>query len=904
MSDGILTGTLPNGLRYYLASNQRPEKRVTLRLFVDAGSLLETEDQRGLAHFVEHMAFNGTERFPKAELLGYLRGLGMKFGPEINAYTSFDETAYVIEVPTDGSAVPAGALAVLDDWSRAISILPEEVEAERGVILEEHRQGLGAMDRLRRVAFPVLFEGSPYADRMPIGLPAVIQNAPAETLRAFYEKWYRPDNMAVAIVGDFDAKALEAELAGLFPAEKPSVPLDRPRFELPAPVPGRIAYCAASDPELTYDAIQLSYRQEPSRERADIESFRDGLMAAIGGMILDERVTAALESPDAPFVYLGADSSRYGRESSVYTLTIVPALGAMDRSIEAVLAMKESISRFGFGEQEIARAKKNLLSAFEAAASEKGRQESLGLSNEMAEHFFREQALPDLDWRLKAARLLIPGIGAAELRSSAAARFEGDDLCVLLLSGEGQASGIPSEARVRELVAASKAAVLTAPASADLDGALVAVLPPPGAIVVEAVDPISGVIRWSLSNGARVLVKKTDNKNNEIVLIGLAKGGTSGVADDEAVSAALAADMGAASGLGERSALDVEKLLAGRQASVSFFMQPYFRGFQGGATTEDLPALMELLHLNLTAPRIESGAVKALMQRLEASLAQRDASPETAFSDALTDLYTGGHERFKPLTADSLPRVSNDDALRILKGAMSVGDYSFVFAGNVDPQALRPLVERYIASIPGARSEAGWKDLGIRRPGAAERIVRKGQEEKSIVYLGWFSPEPYGRLADAAAQALGNYLDIRVTEEVREKLGGVYSASVGLSLDYLPRDELSLLIGFSCDPGRVDELSSAVVAELSAAAAGSIDTDRFGKAVMALRKGLEASMQDNGFLAADIAMSDALGKTTTAELYGLDAVYAALTPSDIVAAAAALAGSGPARVILYPEERR
>ena len=907
MDAAVRTGVLPNGLRYYLRENDKPEGRAFLQLFVDAGSVLEKDEERGLAHFVEHMAFNGTSRFPKASLVDFLRSLGMRFGPEVNAYTSFDSTVYGIEVPIvrSGSVrkVDDRALAVLDDWTHAVSFMSDDVDAERAVILEEFRSGLGAMDRVQRKILPVLFAGSPYAERLPIGLTDIIKTASAESLADFYRTWYRPDNMAVVIVGDFDAGALETELSRHFTAESRSEPLVRPRYELPPPKAGRRSVVVATDAELRYGFASLYYKRRPASRGADLSSYRERLVEYLIGDMVDTRFGDAAAKSEAPFTQAGVGSSRYGRSSRFFTLSAVAEPFSMEATMEALLREKESIRRFGFDEAELERAKAGLLSALEAAVAEKDRRESSALAEELGANFLSKEPVPTPEWELETARRELAGLGVKAIAEATKKLFEPDDLTIVVAAPESEAPSLPSEKRILELVEAAAKAKLTRPVPVRAEGALLDVVPVPGTIVAERVEEETGSRTWDLSNGARVILMPTKNRADEVSFAAIARGGVSTATDADAVSANLAANMAANSGLGRFSVSELNRLLAGKRASVSFWISDYIRGLGGSASTKDLQTLFELNYLTFTQPRFDEDAIAAYLDGVRTNLSRRGESPESVFSDAVTKVVTSGHPRLAPLTMERLAEVSVESARRFLVSALNPGDFTFVFAGKVDADSLRPFVETYLASIPGERTGRTWRQLGMERPSASsDTVVRKGMDAKALVFLGWFAPLSFSERGSAVAAALQEYLDIRLTEQIREKLGGVYSISANSAHGAAPRGELMLSVSFACDPERARALAEAAEAEVKAIRDGKIDMGIFEKAIEALRKGRESELQNDGFIAVSTARLDAAYGLPPATLYQRAALYDGLKPADLSAAAARLTEKSRSLVMLMPEE--
>jgi zinc protease len=905
----VRTGKLPGGLTYFLLENSKPENRAYLTLAVDAGSVLEKDDEQGLTHFVEHMAFNGTSRFPESELINYLRSLGMRFGPEVNAYTSYDRTVYGIEVPTEalggetGKRVPAKALAVLDDWTRAIVFNPKDVDEERAVIMEEYRSRLGAGERVIRKMFPLIFAGSPYADRLPIGLQEIIENAPAERLEAFYKRWYRADNMAVVIVGDFDAALLEAELASHFSAASPAEPLDRPRYDLPAPRKDLLQTAVITDPELTYTRVDLYSKRSLKAPGVDLASYREGIIDYLVEKMLDFRFGEAVVKSDTPYVGAGAGSIRYGRSSRFYIMVAQAKSGAAEESLTALLREKESMIRYGFTAAELAIAKGALVSNLERLVSEKDRQESFGYADSLTDYFLEGKPVPDVEWELEAVKKLLPNIGAREISAAVKDYFSPGDFRIFISAPESE-TGLPGEKRITELVRQSAAMKIDPPVESALESELLPWQPMAGEIRGESVDGETGALVWELENGAKLILKETNNRNNEIVLFAMARGGTMSASPEDFVSARLASEMAEASGLGPYSMPDLVKRLADKQVSLGSWTDRYTRGFRGSATRRDLKSLFELLYLSFTDPRLDKGAIDAMIDQYRTDLAHRNESPETVFSDEVSRVISGGHPYYKPLETEDLAGADMEKAGAFIKRGLNPGDYTFVFTGNIDIEAMRDLAETYIASIPPSAPWNTWTDPQIRRPGKTESVVRKGQEDRSMVFMGWYDPLPFTEEAGAAVSALNEYLEIRLTEDIREALGGVYSIYAGLSLSPAPRGELVMNVQFICDPKRAEELSGAVEKLIRQTAEGPVNPDTFAKSIEALKKGWEASMQSNSYIAQSYANSSVLLDTPLSRLNKRPDLYGKVKPEEIREICRRLLPRGPVKVILLPENRR
>jgi zinc protease len=899
------TGILPSGLRYYILENSLPQNRAYLVLAVNAGSVVEADDERGLAHFVEHMAFNGTARFPKQELLNYLRSLGMRFGADANAYTGFDETVYGIEVPVeekDGRGkIPERALAILDDWTRAVSFAPADVDGERSIIMEEYRTSLGAMDRVRKILLPILLSGSRYAERDVIGLPEIIENAPAEKLAGFYRRWYRADNMALIFVGDFDGRALEEELAAHFGISAPAEPVSRPAFDVPPPKKGNFRVELITDPELTYTSFNLYWKQRTDRERGTLGAYRDALIDRLIDSMVALRFEEASSNPESSYVGAWGGVLRWVASARFYVMGAQAKIGGVEGSLRELLLEKEAMVRYGFTGPELERAKLSLLSSLEQGVSEKDRQESRSFARSFTAHFLDGEIAADIEWELDAARRLLPGIGKAEIDGAVKNYFASDDLNLFLLAPGADAPDLPSTERIRAIFAEAAKAEIKSRDSGDLSAELVDAEPEAGKVKAESLDAETGAHIWELSNGAKVILKETNNRNNEIILYALARGGSMNVPEPQDISADLAAEMISASGLGPYSRPELVKKLSGRQLSFSFWNSNYYRGFQGSSTVKDLEILFQMLYLGFTQPKIDLSAVKAMLDQYRANLAREEEDPEVVFHHEVTRTVSGGHPRLKPLELKDLERVSVEDALEYVRASLNPADYTFVFTGNINLEKMKALAETWLASIPPRDAMNSWVDPGVKRPEKAEKRILKGKEDQSMVFLGWFAPAAFSEEKSQIAAALTEYLDIILTDEIRENIGGVYSIYAQASATPVPKGEETLSVYFFCDPRRAEELILAIRGIFASLAAGEPDGDVFNKAVEALLKEYERSMQNNSYIAQSYANSAVLHNSPLGRLNRRPDLIRSIRPAHMRDMIRELLAGGSAQVVLYPE---
>jgi zinc protease len=897
-------GTLPNGLTYYILRNDKPENRAFLTLAVNVGSVLEEENERGLAHFVEHMAFNGTKRFPGLEVDNYIQSLGMRIGADSNAYTSFDETVYHINVPTEMDAhgvkrIPSKALDIIDDWTYAVLFNPQDVEEERPIILEEKRIRLNVSSRIEQQIWSILLKGSQYAERDPIGLTPVIESAPPERLAGFYQKWYRPENMAIIIVGDFDDTQLEAELASHFNAPKQATnPL--PVYKLPLPKKGSLDIEIFTDPELTYTAAYLYYKRQPVTTNGSLALFREELIDALISAMIDERLYDETAKPDSPSVGSWSADVQYVTLSRYYMMGTQIKTGATESAIRMLLLEKERIYRYGFTGAEQDRAKDNLISALEMQAGEK--HESNTFVRDFTAHFLTGESVPDVAWTLDAARKLLPLINEEHITAAVKKYFADDDLTFILIAPGTEP--VPSKEAIRQLIAASKKETVERPVLSAFDDEFIRQKPEAGSIVREAADVETGVLTWTLSNGAQIVVKQTANQNDEIVLHALARGGVTSVGAADIISARLSSTLFFESGLGGFSVQDISKKLAGKQMSLSFNIVSYDRSITGVSSVKDAKTLFELVYLTFTQPNIDPQAAQRVISQYETYLANRDLNPEAVFSDEATKLNYGNSLYFNSLEKPDLNKVNIDRALAFLKQCLNPADWTFVFVGTIDNAALRSLAETYIASIPRQPSNMNeWADVRINRPNGAQKEIRMGKEDKTQVYMTWFANETYTEEKSAAATVLSEYLNIVLDKNIREKLGGVYSIRGGVGLmTASPQQELSASVYFPCDPKKAVNLTVSVNAELKRIADGDIDAATLDKAKEALKKSLEDSLQDNSYIAASYANSVVIYKSPFSRLNKRTAYYEAVSAQAVRDIAEKLVAAGNSVIVLYPEQ--
>jgi len=843
----ITVGELENGLRYYIRANEKPSNRVSMRLVVNAGSLQEDEGQRGLAHFLEHLAFNGTERFEKHEIVDFMERVGMRFGADVNAYTSRNETVYMLELPVDDQGVVDTGFQILRDWAGSITFDPLEIENERGVIVEEWRTRQGAQRRLLERQYPYIYYDSRYADRDPIGSMVVVRNAPRERFLDFYNKWYRPNLMAVIVVGDVDrediAKRIHAHFSDL---TNPEDEVEREYYEVPDHE--ETLYSIEADPEMTIASMQILYKQDPSPDQTALD-YRNYIVRNLFFTMLNRRLNEATRVPDPPFINASVGYTRMAREKSIMSQSVVFVRDEYQRGIEALLAETNRALRDGFTEGEFERAKADLLRGIERAHQERDKTDSDVYAREYTRAFTVDEPIPGIEIELELNRDFMAEMTLEEVEEEGNGFKQTHSRVVLFAAPEKKGFSLPTE---EELVASIESGEKVELASYDDDTAdepLLSEIPVGGEVLEESYHEKVDTHEWKLSNGIRVLAKKTNFKNDQILVASYSPGGHSLVADDEHISAVMSPMIMAESGFGGFKALQLEKKLAGKTVSMNPYLNALYEGIQGSTSPRDLELFFQLLYLQATQPQLDDDAIASLRARLQAMIENRRQSPNNVFQDAIEKTIYGDHPRHLPLDEARLDEIDPELALAVFENRFSnFGDFTFVFVGALDLDALKEQTARYLGALPSSGvTEKGrfLDDYPIK--GQHSVVVEKGLEEKTtarVIFTGDADWSPENRYALSFARDL---LNIRMRETLREQQAGTYGVGVFASIAREPRQQFSSGFAFSCEPGNADrliELGMAVVADLKERGPNPLNVAKVKEIHL---RGYEVGLQENGF---------------------------------------------------------
>ena len=898
----ITTGILPNGLRYYIRANKAPRNRAELRLAVNAGSILEDDDQRGLAHMVEHMAFNGTTHFPGNDIIAFMQAIGMRFGAHVNAHTGFDETVYQLQIPTENPRVIDRAFLALEDWAHNVTFEPDEVDKERGVVLEEWRLGLGADERMRDKQFPVLLKGSRYADRLPIGTPDTLRSFSYDKLRRFYNDWYRPDLMAVIAVGDFDVAAVEAMIKAHFTdIPRPATP--RQRQDYPVPDHPGTLYTVATDPEATVTTVSVINKMA-FRDQTSVGSYRQSLVERLFASMLSARFEELSHTPDPPFLAAETSRSMFVHTAEVTSLNALAVDGNVEKALTAMFTEMERVTKFGFTATELEREKLNMRLFLQRATVEEATWESEALADEYIRNFLQKEPIPGIQYEYGLHQRFVPEISLREV--NALAKDWMPDRSRVVMVGGPQKPGValPTEAKLAAAIKAGSSAQLSAYVDTVSTLPLLEPVPAPGRVVNTTERAPLGITEWQLSNGARVVLRPTTNKQDEILFRAVSAGGTSMASDQDFVAAETAGAVVERSGLGKLNESTLEKKLAGKTAFVRPEIGDTSEGLRGGSSRGDLETMFQLVYLTFTQPRADQEAFATYVRQLQATLANREAMPDAAFNDAVEAAVTQNHLRSRPLSLDQLPKLDLQKSLQFYKDRFAdASDFTFIFVGNIDQNTFKPLVERYLASLPASNRHETARDVGIRTPTTiVERQIKKGLDPRSqvsVVFTGPFENDQTNRII---MRAMAESLEGSLQRTLREDLGGTYGVSTRPQFEEQPTGQYRVTISFACDPARLDALVSSMFRVIDQFRELGPSRSQVSDVRSALVRDLETNSRDNSYLLNQLAYKYEYGEDP-AEAFNLEKFYDQITPAAIQKAAQLyLDPKRYVKVILTPEK--
>jgi zinc protease len=805
VDSSVRTGTLPNGLKFFIRRNPRPADRVMLRLAVQAGSVDEADDQRGLAHVLEHMAFNGTARFKPGELVSYLQSIGARFGPHVNAYTSYDETVYMLDVPTDRANALERGMDALSDFAGGMTLDPKEVDKERGVVIEEWRGRLGAGTRMQQPQIEAIFgPASQYSKRLPIGTPESLKSFTVKRLRDFYTSNYRANRMAVIAVGDLNPDEIERMIRQRF-GPLPGGRGAAPRRNFPIPPHRDTRFVTVSDREAQGTTVSVIYKG-PFHALETLDDYRRSLVQSLAYQMINARFAELSRRPDAPFLAASAGSDTFGRSVEAASFGVRVKDGETEKGLAALTAEIARVRQFGFGEAELDRARRGALAQYERMYNERNNTTSEPLASELLRHYLSREAVPGIERELEYARRFLASVTTAEVSAFAREIIHDNDRVVLSSAPDRPGLAKVSQAQLQSALAAG------------FEGkTLMAKAPTPGTVASRREIPEIGVTVLTLSNGVEVWLKPSDFRADQVVFSSYARGGISAVPPDQYLNASLSSSLVGIGGVGGLSPVDLGKLLAGKIAGASAYISTYTHGVTGSATPKDLEIALQLAHLNFTSPNRDPNALGLMKSRLEASLANQAQSPGAVFGERLRAINTVNHYTSKPVRIEDVAKLDSQAMWTFYTERFSnAANFTFFFVGNFTVDDITPLLATYLGSLPSkGASDSRAADVHLQFPASVQReTVTKGQEPRAQTVITFFSDTGLDEAQTARVRAAADIVENKLRDILREELGGTYSVGVGYS-DTSPQPGYgTTTVQFGSSPENAAKLSAAVMTEV------------------------------------------------------------------------------------------
>ena len=850
----VRTGKLENGLTYYIRHNGLPENRADFYIAQKVGSMQEEDNQAGLAHFLEHMAFNGTKNFPGKNMLNYLQDNGIKFGTNINAYTSFDETVYFMtNIPTTNTNLMDSALLVLHDWSNAIALEDEELENERGVIREEWRTRGGAQQRIWDQLLPKMYPDSKYAKRMPIGSIDVINNFKPEEIRAYYHKWYRPDLQGIIVVGDVNVDEMEQNIKDLFSP----IPLEAERAErtyFPVPDNKEPLVALATDVEARNTSIMMFYKHDPLPD--EMKKTQAGYLTQyilnVAASMMNQRFDEIIQKPDAPFTSAYAYDGDYFVAKTKDAWTVV-AGSAEDKIKEALAAMTretERAKKYGFSASEYEIARTNILKSYEDAYNNRDKQRNSTYSQEYVSAFVDNEPFPGIEFEYQFLQAVTPNIPVEAINQTIKQLIGNENIVISVTGPQKEGLVYPTEEELLAVLASVQAETIEPYAEQVINEPLVATPPTPGKIIKEEKDQVLNATVWTLQNGMKVILKNTDFKDDEIIMTGTSAGGYSQFAVQDPINSKLMSAVMGVGGVGNFSATDLPKVLAGKTASARPGISLTTQNFNGSSSIKDFETMLQLVYLYFTAPRKDADAFQSYLQRMETQLKNQEAEPMVAFSDSITAALYGNNPLTARIKLADLKQLDYDRIMEMYKQQFSnPGSFVFTFVGNIDEEKVRPVVEQYLASLPGKAVKGEFVRVPMNfLAGELNNIFQREMQNPKASVFNTYSGTIERNMKNLILMSMfDQILDIVYTEKIREEEGGTYGVSSAGGISRYPEGQSVLQIMFDTDPEKMAHLNEIIHNVLKEIAANGPREADFSKVKEYMNKSYNENLKENSY---------------------------------------------------------
>ena len=816
----VRIGKLENGLTYYIRHNELPEDRADFYIAQKVGSILEEENQRGLAHFLEHMCFNGTTNFPGKGIINWLETIGVRFGENLNAYTSIDETVYNINnVPVIRDGIVDSCLLILHDWANDLTLAEAEIDNERGVIHEEWRTGQGAMMRMYEQALPKAFEGSKYGHRLPIGTIEVIDNFPYQALRDYYETWYRPDQQGIVVVGDIDVDKVEAKIKELFsPIQMPANAPERKYEQVPDNKEPIITIAKDKEQPSTIIYIWHKHPATPNEAKGNIGYLVQNYMFSMISSMMHARLEELRQSANPPFIQAASGDSDFllAKTTEAFVGMAVSKDDGIPTALSTLVREIERARKFGFTASEYARAKADYLLMLESAYKERDKMKNNQYVQEYIRHFIDNEPIPGIETEYALMNQLAPNIPVEAINSILPQLIKDENIVINIFGPDKEGMVYPTEAEILDILNKTKAEEITAYVDKVSDEPLMKEAPKAGKIVKTEEGPF-GSTALTLSNGVRVVLKTTDFKADEIRMRAFSPGGTSVFGTKEALQLKMLNSVAGLGGLGNFSNVDLEKVLAGKKATIGATVSGLSEGLNGSCSPKDLETLLQLAYLSFTAPRMDEEAFESFKQRTKASLANQEANPMTALTDTLQMEMYGDHPLAGRVKAEMIDQLDYNRIMEMYKDRFKeAGDFTFLFVGNINLEEAKPLIETYLGGLPTINRKENYQDIQLNiRKGTHKNLFEKQMETPKATVLNIISGNcEYNLKNDLLMTMLSQTMSMVYLETVREKEGASYGVSAFGQLSRGIKDEALFQIYFDTDPAKREKMEQIVMSEL------------------------------------------------------------------------------------------
>lgn len=860
----VKIGKLENGLTYYIRNNGKPEDKLELRLALKAGSLMEDENQRGIAHFIEHMNFNGTENFEKNELVDYLQSIGVKFGADLNAYTSFNETVYILPIPSEDPEKLEKGFTILEDWAHNALLTEEGIDGERGVVLEEYRLGLGPDKRMMQEYLPKLMYNSRYAERLPIGKKEVIESADYETIRSFYKDWYRPSLMAVIAVGDLDVETIEKKIKSHFSnLEAQKDPKERKEYGLPNHEETFVS--VATDPEANFSRVQIYYKDmKEAQDVVTTADYKDQLTKSLFSTMMNNRLDELRNSPNPPFSYgFSYYGGTFSPKKNAYQSFAMVGEDQQLSALKALAEENERVKRFGFNQSEFERAKKEYLARQEKAFKDRDKQESRKIIGQYVSHFLENSPIPGEEWTYNFTKGNIDDIDLNEVNALINDFLHDENRVVILTGPEKEGLKPVTEDEVLAVLNSVGNAELEKYADSELREELITNMPESGSISDEKTNEEVGFTTLTLSNGATVVFKKTDFKNDEILFSAYSEGGSSLYDDETYLNTVYAYNGLSEAGVAGLNKNDLNKMLSGKIVNVRPQIGSYAEGLSGNSTPKDLETMFQLIHLYFTDLNKDEEAFNSFVTKQKNFLGNILSNPNFYFNQQLNDYRNEGNSRYAGFpTAEKFDAQDYEMAYNKYQERFAdASDFTFYFVGNIDEAKIKELSSLYLASLPSKNIEEDYKAPEFREDSDKyrEKTVYKGTDPKSMVRIQWNGETEYDEEDELAMNALGEILTIKLVETLREEESGVYGVGARGNMSQIPYDSYSFSISFPCGPENVEKLTEAALQEVEKIKTEGLTEEDMNKIKESFRLERKENLKENKFWLAQLENSEREG---------------------------------------------